>query len=102
MAKKQSKTQSHCHLATILLQCSEKDCKQPVQFITCNYSLFLTIEILKATSTLTDSLFSSSDGALGVEAGRGGGGASPFSSPREDEEMLSTSKQIHLLSQHKS
>lgn len=71
----------------IMLQCSEKDYRQPVQFITCKYSLFLTIEILKATSTLTDSLFSSSDGALGVEAGGGGGGASPFSSPAGVERM---------------
>ena len=71
----------------IMLQCSEKDYRQPAQFITCKYSLFLTIEILKATSTLTDSLFSSSDGALGVEAGGGGGGASPFSSPASVERM---------------
>ena len=56
---------------------------------TCDFvlCLFLTIEILKATSTLTDSLFSSSDGALGVEAGGGGGGASPFSSPAGVERM---------------
>ena len=83
MAKKSLSSKA----TVILLQCSRKDEMKPVEFITSTYPLLLTREISRAASTLTDSLFSSSVGVLGVEAGGGGGGASPFSSPIEVEKM---------------
>ena len=37
----------------------------------------------------TDSTLSRSDGVLGFEAGGGGGGASPFSRPKENKTLVS-------------
>ena len=40
-------------------------------------------------SKFTDSTLSRSDGVLGFEAGGGGGGASPFSRPKENKTLVS-------------
>ena len=42
-------------------------------------------------SKFTDSTLSRSDGVLGFEAGGGGGGASPFSRPKENKTLVSIS-----------
>jgi len=48
---------------------------------------WLTSEIFNPTFTLTDSAVSFAEGVLGVDAGGGGGGASPLSSPLEKKEI---------------
>ena len=48
---------------------------------------WLTSEMFNPTFTLTDSAVSSAEGVLGVDAGEGGGGASPLPSPLEKKNM---------------
>ena len=48
---------------------------------------WLTSEIFNPTFTLTDSAVSFAEGVLGVDAGRGGGGASPLPSPLKRKEI---------------